>query len=119
MNDPLRSLQSLLGHGPQATRWQPAADIYRTSGGWLVKVELAGIRPDEFEVRVAGQQVILRGRRRDWQFREAGQCQSLEIAYDEFERRFEFPIDLSAAQIDTEYSNGILVLRIHQSQEMA
>jgi HSP20 family protein len=119
MKDSLRAFESLLGRGPQSTRWQPAADIYRTSDGWLVKVELAGVRPDEFEVRVAGPQVILRGRRRDWQFREAGQCQSLEIAYDEFERRFEFPIDLSTATIDTEYSNGILVLRIQQPREKA
>ena len=117
MNNPLRFFQSPIGREPLATRWQPAADIYRTADGWLVKVELAGIRPDEFEVRVAGQYVILRGRRRDWQFREVGQCQSLEIAYDEFERRFEFPIDLSAARIDTEYANGILVLRIHPRAE--
>jgi HSP20 family protein len=117
MRNPLRSLDALLAGEPFATRWQPAADIYRTADGWLVKVELAGVRPDEFEVRFAGQQLILRGRRRDWQIHDAGQCQSLEIVYDEFERRFDFPIDLTAARVETEYANGMLLLRIRHGEE--
>jgi HSP20 family protein len=116
MRPPLRSLDALLAREPFATRWQPAADIFRTADGWLVKVELAGVRPDEFEVRLAEQQVILRGRRRDWQIHEAGQCQSLEIVNDEFERRFDFPMDLTAARMETEYAHGMLLLRIRQRE---
>jgi HSP20 family protein len=116
MRHPLRSLDALLAGEPFATRWQPAADIDRTADGWLVKVEMAGVRSGEFEVRLAGQQLILRGRRRDWQIHAAGQSLSLEIVEDEFERRFDFPMDLTAARIETEYAKGMLLLRIRHGE---
>jgi HSP20 family protein len=108
-------LRSLFSGETYASRWEPAADVYRMTDGWLVKVELAGVRPDEFEVRVSEHQLILRGRRRDWHLSESGQCQSLEIAYAEFERRFEFPIDLTRAHVDTDCANGMLLLRIREA----
>lgn len=119
MRDTLRALESLLSKGPYAARWQPAADVYRTSDGWLVKVELAGVREEELDVQIAGRKLILRGRRRDWQISEAGQCQSLEIVYDEFERTFEFPIDLSSARVDSDYANGMLILRIRERTQLS
>ena len=30
--------------------WQPRADVYRTHDGWLVKLELAGVRLDEIRL---------------------------------------------------------------------
>lgn len=112
MKRPFREFEDLLTSHPYRTRWQPAADVYRTNEGWLVKVELAGVRQEEFEVRVRGAELILRGRRRDWQVRDVGECQSMEITYDEFERHFEFPIDLTTAGIRTEYVDGMLIVRI-------
>jgi HSP20 family protein len=112
MRNPLFALESILTRSPLASRWQPAADVYRTPEGWLLKIELAGVRRDEFAIRIAGHHLILQGRRRDWQIHEAGQCQSLEITYDEFERRFDFPVDLSEAEAEVEYSDGMLVVRL-------
>ena len=34
--------------------WNPAADVYRTRDGWFVKMELAGVEPDELEVTIVG-----------------------------------------------------------------
>ncbi len=112
MTDPWRLLEMRLSEQRYAPRWQPAADVYQMPEGWVVKVELAGVRPGEFELCVGGQTLVLRGRRRDWEIQNAGECQSLEITYDEFERRFSFPIDLSTASIDTEYNQGMLIVRI-------
>lgn len=117
MNDPFQSLETFLRRQPYASRWQPAADVYRMPDGWLLKIELAGVRPDELEVRTAGHQLVLRGRRRDMQLHESGQCQSLEIVYDEFERRFDFPIELTSAGIESEYAHGMLTLRIRHPEE--
>src|SRR5262249_44515665 len=30
--------------------WQPRADVYRMPDGWLVKLELAGVRPDDVQL---------------------------------------------------------------------
>ena len=35
---------------PSGRLWNPAADVYRTRDGWTVKIDLAGVRPDEIEI---------------------------------------------------------------------
>ncbi|NQV27326.1 MAG: Hsp20/alpha crystallin family protein [Rhodopirellula sp.] len=95
-----------------ATRWQPAADVYRMSDGWLLKVELAGVRPDELQLLVEGCEVILSGRRRDWIIERGRQCHSMEIAYSCFERRFTLPSRVDNCRIATEYRDGMLVIRV-------
>jgi HSP20 family protein len=110
--DELQRMSPLFAVPRPTQKWQPAADVYRVAEGWLLKIELAGVRQDEFELRLSGRQLVLTGRRRDWQIRDRGQCQSLEITYDEFERRFDFPIDLSQAHISTDYEQGMLIVRI-------
>lgn len=102
-------------HAPetQQTRWQPAADIYRTSEGWLIKLDLAGVRKSEIEVHVRDRTLVVEGSRRDWAVVEGRrECYSLEIAYSHFERSFELPCDLSSAEIVSEYRDGMLFLRI-------
>ncbi len=46
--------------------WVPAADVYRTRRGWLVKYDLAGVRPEEIELTADGQTLTIRGVRRDF-----------------------------------------------------
>ena len=92
--------------------WQPAADVYRTPGGWLVKLELAGVRREDLQVTAQGRRLSVRGRRRDATLVEGLQHHSLEIAYSEFERRLELPCDLDRAEISAEFQDGMLIVRI-------
>ncbi|NNL85564.1 MAG: Hsp20/alpha crystallin family protein [Myxococcales bacterium] len=78
--------------------WRPPADVYRTHEGWLVKLELAGVRPDEIEIRVTGPQLRVAGTRRDFVIREAEHAHSMEISYNRFERMIEFPNASTSAQ---------------------
>lgn len=93
-------------------RWVPAADIYRTQNGWLIKMELAGVRPDEIQLRITGRMLTISGERRDWMIAEASECYSLEIAYSHFERKMEVPCDLEHCQIQTEFRDGMLLVRV-------
>jgi HSP20 family protein len=43
--------------------WYPSADVYRTRDGWIVKVELAGVRADEIAPRGLPPRHLLRGER--------------------------------------------------------
>ena len=92
--------------------WQPAVDAYQTSSGWLLKFELAGVSPHEIEVAASGRTVTVRGVRRDVRVAEDQQSYSMEISYNQFERTLELPCDTSAMQIDTEYRDGMLWVRL-------
>jgi HSP20 family protein len=109
-------LPDLLRRGSQPAPapgpWRPPADVYRTREGWLVKLELAGVRPSEIEVELSGTRLRVSGLRRDFVIREAQHAHSMEISYNRFERTIEFPepIDPNAAQ--TQYQDGMLLISL-------
>jgi HSP20 family protein len=92
--------------------WCPAADVYRGRNGWLVKFELAGVRPDDLELTVRGNRLMLRGVRRDFTALEGCRYYQMEIAYSPFERSLTLPCDLERADITSEYRDGMLLVRI-------
>jgi HSP20 family protein len=98
--------------GLQEGRWYPPADVYRTPSGWLVKLDLAGVRPDEVELGISGSQLIVKGTRRDWTVHEQCRCYQMEIAYNRFERIIELEADLDPSSLRTEYRDGMLMVWI-------
>ena len=94
-------------------RWQPAADVYRTPSGWLLKIELAGVPKEEIRVSVSGRRILVSGQRLDVSlFEEFRECQSLEINYCQFERAFELPQNLEGSRIEIDYRDGMLLVRV-------
>jgi HSP20 family protein len=116
-NKAIQSLLSTAARQALLPRWRPAADIYRTSEGWLVKLELAGVSQDDIQVSVRGRTLTVRGRRRDSLISEGGEHLLLEISYSEFERQIELPCDLEQCEVKTESRDGMLLVRIRPRNE--
>lgn len=116
----LRMMQSLMptpaGMAAESA-WQPAADVYGTSDGWLIKFDLAGVKAEEIELTAKANRLTVRGSRRDWCLEEACRCHQMEISYSHFERNLELPCDLDHASIAAEYREGMLLVRIHPEGE--
>jgi HSP20 family protein len=98
--------------GGRSAPWQPPADVYRTSEGWLIKFELAGVRPDDIRLTARGCRLTLTGQRRDVRLEQTQHSHSLEISYNRFERTIELPCELDTLQIATDYCDGMLVVRL-------
>ena len=92
--------------------WQPSVNVYRTRSGWLVKFDLAGVRPQDVEWSVRGNLLTVRGVRRDCLIEEGCAHYRMEIEYSRFERQIEIPGDLTAARLTTEHRDGMLIVRI-------
>ena len=103
----------------QPLRWRPAADVYRHAGGWLIKVELAGVAPEQIELTVHGHHLRIRGRRRDITAQHHYACHTLEIAYSAFERVFDLPVDLGGARLDARFQDGMLLVGITMEPEQS
>jgi HSP20 family protein len=92
--------------------WQPRADVYRMADGWLVKLELAGVRSDEIRLVAEGTTLIVEGTRRDQHCCLCVGCHCMEIAYSRFQRIVELPELARDADISTSYVDGMLIVRI-------
>jgi len=92
--------------------WEPSVDVHRTRDGWLLKFELAGVRPEDVTVSLRGRRISVSGRRRDSMVEEGCSYYSMEISYSRFERTVEMPGDLAGARIAIEALNGLLLVRV-------
>ena len=106
-------------HGPRGSRpsgrlWCPAADVYRTSDGWIVKVDLAGIKPEDVEIGINGPVLRISGSRRDGICGEGISHYQLEITYSRFEKTIQFPRSIEHASVLRDYRDGLLILRLHE-----
>jgi HSP20 family protein len=110
-----RLMHSLLQHAADKLHepaWQPPTDVYRTRDGWLVKFDLAGVRPEDIHLSVRGSQLTVSGTRRDWCREEGCSYQLMEISYSHFERGITLPDNLERARVTTDYRYGMLLVRI-------
>jgi HSP20 family protein len=93
--------------------WRPSVDIYQCRDGWLVKCDLAGVRPQDVRVSMAGRQLSIVGVRRDSTLVEGHRAYSMEISYSRFERTLELPADLTGSRLSMEYHDGMLLIFLH------
>lgn len=92
--------------------WHPKADIYRTPDGWILKFDLAGVCPEDVTIEICGSTLTVAGARRDWVQTEGWSYYSMEISYSRFARRIQMPIHLEGAHIESEYRDGMFLLRV-------
>ena len=102
---------------PSGRLWNPAADVYRTGEGWVVKVDLAGVRSDDIEITIDGKFLRLSGLRRDSFCGDGISHYQLEITYSRFEKIIQFPCSIDHATIERDYRDGLLVLRLREDEE--
>lgn len=102
---------------PSGRLWNPAADVYRTRDGWLVKIDLAGVRADDIQIILDGSLLRVSGLRRDSFCGEGVSHYQLEITYSRFEKLIQFPCSIEAAVIERDYRDGLLLLHLHETEE--
>ena len=104
------------GSRPSGRLWCPAADVYRTRDGWIVKVDLAGIKPEDVEIGINGPVLRISGSRRDGICGEGISHYQLEITYSRFEKTIQFPRSIEHATVLRDYRDGLLILRLHEEE---
>lgn len=97
---------------PSGPLWQPAVDVYKCPEGWKIKFDLAGVKPEDVQILVADDKLIVRGVRRDSVMVEGWSYYQLEITYSRFERILKIPCDLPNSDIRSEYIEGWFLLHI-------
>ena len=97
---------------PSGRLWNPAADVYRSEDGWIVKVDVAGICSDELEIELEDSILRIRGCRRDTFYREGLAYQQMEITYSRFEKTIEFPCIIEQGSLAHDYRDGFLMINL-------
>jgi HSP20 family protein len=97
---------------PSGRLWNPAADVYRTREGWIVKLDLAGVRVDELDIEIHDSTLRVGGSRRDTLYQEGFIYHQMEITYSRFEKSIQFPCSLHGASMRHDYRDGLLIISL-------
>ena len=95
--------------------WFPAADVYQTPDGWRVKVELAGVSPEDMHLSVEGNMLHISGSRKDRYCAGDYSYHQMEITYSSFEKKLKFPASIEGAAIEHNFENGLLLIRLKKA----
>ena len=95
--------------------WFPAADVYQTPDGWVVKVELAGVSAEDMQIEVQKNTLHIAGCRRDRSCVDGISYQQMEISYSNFEKTLRFPSPIDGAKIEHMFENGLLIIHLKKS----
>ncbi|MCO5051643.1 MAG: Hsp20/alpha crystallin family protein [Verrucomicrobiae bacterium] len=88
--------------------WVPNTDVYATSSGLVIKVELAGMRSENLEITVEGNRLCISGDRPDTCRAQKASFLVMEINYGPFESLLELPPGYDLSQAKASYLNGFL-----------
>jgi HSP20 family protein len=95
-----------------AVCFRPAVDFYETAQGLVLRMDLAGVAAEDFAISLAGQELVIRGRRKPPPPAGLRRFIHLEIGFGEFERRFMLPIPVDPQGIEARYADGVLEVQL-------
>jgi HSP20 family protein len=94
----------------RSTTWRPPTDLYETEESCVIKVEVAGMRDEDFEVAFENNLLIIRGQRPDLNEKRA--YHQMEIRFGTFEIVVEVPVIVDIEKAIAEYKDGFLVINL-------
>lgn len=92
----------------RSTVWNPPTDVYETESNLTIRVEVAGMRDEDFDVAIEKNILLIGGTRPDQSERRA--YHQMEIMYGKFEIAIQLPLELDVDQARAEYKDGFLTI---------
>jgi HSP20 family protein len=90
--------------------WSPPTDVYETEEAFVVRIEIAGMREEDFEVAMEAGLLTVSGVRPDINERRA--FHQMEIWFGRFEIAIEIPVPIDVDASLAEYRDGFLVINL-------
>ncbi len=90
--------------------WSPPTDVYATDSAVIVKIEIGGMRREDFAVAFDQGVLTVSGTRRDPSDKLA--YQRMEIAYGDFLAQVHVPWLVEEERIEAEYNHGFLYVML-------
>jgi HSP20 family protein len=94
----------------RASVWSPPTDVYETEKAYVARIEIAGMREEDFEVLVENNTLLISGSRPDYTERRA--YQQMEIRFGKFSTAVSLPSPINMELTRAEYKDGFLTVVI-------
>ncbi len=97
--------------------WWPRADVVETDKAVKIRVDLPGIKPEDVNLEVDEQSLVISGRAERVEEEREGEWYCLERKHGEFRREFELPNGCEIDKIEAVSKHGTLYITIPKKPE--
>ena len=96
----------------------PAIDMYQTDDDVVVKASIPGFNADDVQISVTGENLTLRGERKQEDEKQERAWHIREQRWGSFERSIALPTEVVADKAKAEFENGILIVTLPKAEEV-
>jgi HSP20 family protein len=113
--DPFQELEPVLAHAV----FTPRFDVTETSGTYVFKADLPGVKESDLDISLTGNQLRISGERSEEERAEEGdRSHVVERSYGRFMRTFGLPEGCDPDHARAELKDGVLTLTLPKRPEM-
>jgi HSP20 family protein len=94
-----------------------AIDMYETKDDVVVKAALPGIKPDQVEVSITGDTLMIRGEAKEEHEVKEQDYIRKERRYGSFCRSLTLPSGIKSDKADASFENGVLTIKVPKAEE--
>jgi HSP20 family protein len=115
-----RVFDAFFGNGPggnRARRWVPAMDLVETGEHLVLRADLPGLTKDDVDLEVKDGVLTVSGERKAEHEEKSEGFYRVERAFGRFSRSLTIPDGVDAEQINADFNDGVLEVRIPKPAE--
>lgn len=109
MVDPFRMSQLGAMRGGDVG-WNPQFEVRETDDAIVVRADMPGIRPEDLDISIMGNQLQISGKREQEKEQDEGQFVTYERSYGSFSRVFSLPETADVDKIKSDLKEGVMTL---------
>jgi HSP20 family protein len=95
-------------------------DVTETKDGYVVHADLPGMKKENINIEIEGNQVTMMGEvKREWEKKEGDKVLRSERYYGNVYRSFTLPHDIDEAKCEAKYDGGVLELKLVKKAGLA
>jgi HSP20 family protein len=118
MNRLFQDFSATRGEQDLATStFAPPVDVYEDEHDITLKMEVPGIEQKDLDIRVENNTLTVRGERKFEKDEKEENFHRIERRYGSFVRSFTLPTTVDADNINADYENGVLKIRLAKREE--
>ncbi len=95
----------------------PSLNMTETAAGYKVRMEIAGMNPDDLDVEITAATLTVKGEKRDEKKEEDENYLHQEISYGSFYRSIALPESANYKKAEASFKNGVLTVDIPKKAE--
>ncbi len=96
----------------------PALDVHQDADEFVVTAALPGIRPQDVEITLTGQTLVIRGEFKADEKITRDQYLYRERRFGSFNRQLQLPVRVEGDRTEATFEHGLLTLRIPKAEEV-